>query len=139
MRAVRAIAACCFASIGIASILSMTCRVRQRKTGGQRLDGNVEQSLNWMTYASNRTERGRGCVKTPAPAPKARNVIAWASGRGRFQSKLLSAESAKCVAGLLIFRAFSASRNQPLPRALPWAVTFRAFGASDQRVFTHTR
>jgi hypothetical protein len=38
----------------------------------------------------------------------------------------------------LLFRAFSAyGVVMTLPRALPWAITFRAFGAENQE-FSHT-
>ena len=56
--------------------------------------------------------------------------------------KIPSAESAKCVGRNIItnvfidrflFRAFSASKtHRTHPRALPWAITFRAFGAGTQ-------
>src|SRR6266850_1186211 len=75
-------------------------------------------------------------------APKARNVIGWAIGPGasRPGSRALKArndgERALMITispyGVAISRFQRLKTSAPLsPRALPWAFTFRAFGACN--------
>jgi hypothetical protein len=94
-----------------------------------------------------RPTRYRDCVKTPAAAPKARNVKAWAIGPGETIQNLLSAKGAKYGCPLDNDNYFRMTRtyfapsalpgiHEPLPGALPQAVTFRAFGAASRSFHT---
>jgi hypothetical protein len=97
-----------------------------------------------------KSDRNRPATKTVGKlrvsAPKARNVKAWASGPGwdRLRSLALKARNdseSGAITYLVSPRRMSRlqryqNSGSHSPRALPWAITFRAFGAETWS-FTH--
>ena len=86
------------------------------------------------------------CENSGFSAPKARNVTAWAIGPGGVWLRFLAlkARNESGTSEILnvfsrdsLFRAFSASGIvMTFTQALPWAITFRAFGAENPE-FSH--